>query len=160
MAVALSLYGRDPAALTRVVDRTLADPEAVPLLGVAGASERAYATAVTIAREEAIARCVESQVTRCNAAATSVADARAAMARAEEQLGHVMTAGQRDAVEEHPEALRRLDRLDQQIAVAAWELDVERQGLDGIRPERPHPLSRGMRAIQGLDRGLDLGIDL
>ena len=75
VAVAPSLYGRDPAELTRVVDRTLADPEAVPLLGVAGATERAYATAVTIAREEAIARCVESQVTRCNAAATSVADA-------------------------------------------------------------------------------------
>ena len=36
---------------------------------------------------------------------------------------------------EHPEALRRLDRLDEQIATAAWELDVERQGLDGIRPE-------------------------
>ena len=99
VAVAPSLYGRDPSELTRVVDRTLADPEAVPLLGVAGASERAYATAVTIAREEAIARCVESQVTRCNAAATSVADARAAAARAEERLGHAMTAGQRDAVE-------------------------------------------------------------
>ncbi len=62
---------------------------------------------------------------------------------------------------EHPEALRRLGRLDEQIAVASWELDVGRQGLDGIRPERPHPLSRGMqRAIQGIDRGLDLGIDL
>ena len=39
-----------------MVDRTLADPEAVPLLGVAGARERAYATATTIAREQAIAR--------------------------------------------------------------------------------------------------------
>ena len=48
VAVAPSLYGRDPAEMKRVVDRTLADPEAVPLLGVAGATERAYATAVTI----------------------------------------------------------------------------------------------------------------
>jgi Tfp pilus assembly pilus retraction ATPase PilT len=99
VAVAPSLYGRDPAELTRVVDRTLADPEAVTLLRVAGASERAYATAVTIAREEAIARSVEAQVGRCNAAATSVAEACAAMARAEERLGHPMTAGQREAVE-------------------------------------------------------------
>ena len=41
VAVAPSLYGRDSAELARVVDRTLADPEAVPLLGVAGATERA-----------------------------------------------------------------------------------------------------------------------
>ena len=87
VAVAPSLYGRDPGELTRVVDRTLADPEAVPLLGVAGASERAYATAVTIAREQAIARCVEAQVTRCNAAATSPDIARAAAARAEGASG-------------------------------------------------------------------------
>ncbi len=99
VAVAPSLYGREPGELARVVDRALSDPEAVPLLGVAGASERAYATAVTIAREEAIARCVETQVARCNAAATSVADARAAAARTEERLGHALTPGQRQAVE-------------------------------------------------------------
>ena len=40
---------------------------------------------------------------------------------------------------EHPEALRRLDLLDEQIASATWELDTERQGLDGIRPERLLP---------------------
>jgi hypothetical protein len=91
VAVAPALYGRDPAELTRVVDRTLSDPEAVPLLGVAGASERAYATAVTIAREQAIAGCVEAQVERSNAAATSVADARAAAARAEARLGRALT---------------------------------------------------------------------
>ncbi|MCA1695152.1 MAG: hypothetical protein LC749_10695, partial [Actinobacteria bacterium] len=34
---------------------------------------------------------------------------------------------------EHPEALRRLDRLDAQIVDAAWDLDIERQGLDGPR---------------------------
>ncbi len=64
---------------------------------------------------------------------------------------------------EHPEALRRLDRLDEQIATAAWELDVERQGLDGIRPELPQSSAQrwaAERGIPGLDRGLDLGIDL
>lgn len=63
----------------------------------------------------------------------------------------------------HPEALRRLDLLDDQIATASWELDVERQGLDGIRPEPPrqHAQERGFGLeARGLDRGLDLGIGL
>ncbi|MGH9230223.1 MAG: MobF family relaxase [Acidimicrobiales bacterium] len=99
VAVAPSLYGRDPGELSRVVDRTLADPEAVPLLGVAGATERAYATAMTIAREQAIARCVEAQVARYNAPATSPDAARAAAARAAAQVGHPLTAGQGKAIE-------------------------------------------------------------
>ena len=64
---------------------------------------------------------------------------------------------------EHPEALRRLDRLDEQIATAAWELDLERQELDGIRPEPPQQSAQQWvieRGIRGMDRGLDLGIDL
>jgi hypothetical protein len=64
---------------------------------------------------------------------------------------------------EHPEALHRLDRLDEQIATAAWDLDVERQGLDGIRPERQQSSAQRWvteRGLRGLDRGLDLGIDL
>ena len=63
----------------------------------------------------------------------------------------------------HPEALRRLDLLDDRVATAAWELDVERQGLDGIRPEPPrqHAQERGFGLeARGLDRGLDLGIGL
>src|SRR5436305_267196 len=50
VAVAPSLYGRDPGELARVVDRTLADPEATTLLRLAVARERAYATAVASAR--------------------------------------------------------------------------------------------------------------
>ncbi|HUP99025.1 MAG TPA: hypothetical protein VM093_01050, partial [Aeromicrobium sp.] len=64
---------------------------------------------------------------------------------------------------EHPEALHRLERLDEQIATAAWELDVERQGLDGIRPERQQSSAQrwvAERGIGGMDRGIDLGIDL
>ena len=99
VALAPALYGRKPAELARVVDHTLADPEAVALLGVAGATERAYATATTIAREEAIARCVEAQITRCNAAATSMQQARAATARAAARIGRPLTAGQQAAVE-------------------------------------------------------------
>jgi conjugative relaxase-like TrwC/TraI family protein len=99
VAVAPALYGRDPGELARVVERILADPEAVPLLRKTGASERAYATAVTIAREQAIARCVEAQVARADAPATSLADARAAAARAEARLGRPLTSGQRHALE-------------------------------------------------------------
>ncbi len=99
VAVAPQLYGHDPSELSRVVDRTLSDPEAIPLLGVAGAHERAYATAVTIAREEAIARSVASQADRRDAPAVSVEAAAEAVRRAEVGLGRELTAGQRTAVE-------------------------------------------------------------
>jgi hypothetical protein len=75
--------------------------------------------------------------------------------------------GQRNAYmrfqHEHPEAFRRLDRLDDQIATAAWELGVERQGLDGVRPEPQQSSAQrwaDARVIRGLDRGMDVGIDL
>ncbi|HWI05843.1 MAG TPA: hypothetical protein VNT52_18695, partial [Acidimicrobiales bacterium] len=64
---------------------------------------------------------------------------------------------------EHPEALRRLGLLDDQIATAAWQLDVERQGLDGIRPELTQSSAQRWameRGIGGMDRGMDMGIDL
>jgi len=94
VAVAPALYGRDSSELARAVSRTLADPETVPLLGVAGASERAYTTAITIDREESIARNVESQVGRTGAPAVVAEVAEAAMARAERSLGRSLTAGQ------------------------------------------------------------------
>ena len=62
-------------------------------------TEPAYATATTIAREEAIARSVESQASRRNAACVSVEAAQEAVARAEERLARPLTAGQRQAVE-------------------------------------------------------------
>jgi conjugative relaxase-like TrwC/TraI family protein len=99
VAVAPALYGVDPSALFRVVDRTLADPEAVPLIGVAGASERAHATASTIVREHAIAASVAAQAARQNAPAVSPDAAEVAMAAAEGRLGHPLTEGQRRAVQ-------------------------------------------------------------
>ena len=100
VAVAPDLYGPNLSELSRAVGRTLADPEAVRLLRVAGAHQRAYATATTIAREQAIARCVESQAQRLDAAAVSPDVAQAAVARAEESLGRSLTAGQRAALTE------------------------------------------------------------
>ncbi len=99
VAVAPELYGRNLGELGRVVKRTLADPEAVRLLGVPGATQPAYATATTIAREQAIARCVESQVARPGAPAVSAEVADAAVTRADSALGRPLTDGQRDAVE-------------------------------------------------------------
>lgn len=67
----------------------------------------------------------------------------------------------------HPEALRRLNSLDHQIAVAAWELDAERQDIDGIGPG-PIPKPAHERAIGlGFERegpelersiGLEIGL--
>ncbi len=100
VAVAPALYGADPAELSKVVDRSLADPEAVPLLGVAGASERAYATAATIAREHAIAASVQSQATRGDAPAVAPEAAAAALSATEARLGQRLTPGQRNALEQ------------------------------------------------------------
>ena len=63
----------------------------------------------------------------------------------------------------HPEALARLNRLDDQIATAAYDLDLERQGLDGVEARAPrlHHQFRGIeREAPGLelDRGMDLGL--
>ena len=99
VALAPSLYGRHPGELERLVAHTLASPEAVPLVGVAGALERPYATATTIAREQAIAAAVDRQVARTDAPAVSVEAATAAIAAREQAMGHSFTAGQRRAVE-------------------------------------------------------------
>ena len=59
----------------------------------------------------------------------------------------------------HPEALRRLDRLDREIATAAWEMDVDRQDLDGIPAQRPElpQVGRGLhRDAQVLERTIEL----
>jgi len=100
VAVAPALYGRDSSELARAVTRTLADPETVPLLGVPGVSERAYTTAITVAREESIARNVEAQLGRTGAPAVVADIAEESIARAEQSLGRSLTAGQRAAVEE------------------------------------------------------------
>jgi hypothetical protein len=59
----------------------------------------------------------------------------------------------------HPEALRRLDRLDREIAGAAWEMDLDRQNLDGIAAQPPElpPVGRGLhRDARVLERTIEL----
>ena len=98
VAVAPHLFGQDPAELAEVADRVLANPEAVPLVAVPSASERPYATATTIAREQAIAAAVDIEVARTDAPAVDEFAARRAVAAREAELRTELTVGQRAAV--------------------------------------------------------------
>ncbi|MGH9165417.1 MAG: ATP-dependent DNA helicase, partial [Acidimicrobiales bacterium] len=98
VAVAPSLFGRAPTELARVVDAVVASPEAIPLIGVAAARERAYAPACVLAREAAIAANVAGMAARTDAPAVSRADVEAAIAAKERALGRALTAGQSRAV--------------------------------------------------------------
>ncbi|MDQ3643861.1 MAG: AAA family ATPase, partial [Actinomycetota bacterium] len=98
VAVAPELFGADPADLTRMVDRVLADPEALPLVATAGAWGRVWATATTVATEQAIAAAVERQVIRTDAPEVDDLAARMAMAEREAAMGKHLTVGQRSAV--------------------------------------------------------------
>ncbi|HEY1633959.1 MAG TPA: AAA family ATPase, partial [Acidimicrobiales bacterium] len=97
-ALAPHLYGQNPALLDQVVDRTLADPEAIPLVGVRGAREQAWSTATTLATEQAIAEMVSDQLARTDAAAISVGNTIAAVRAAEHRQGYPLTSAQEDAV--------------------------------------------------------------
>ncbi len=59
VAVAPRVFGLPAVELEKATDRVLRDPDAIPLLGVPRASERAYATAHVIATERAIEQAVE-----------------------------------------------------------------------------------------------------
>jgi len=71
--------------------------------------------------------------------------------------------GQRDASANfnraHPEALPRLLQLDRDIDAAAYDMDMEREPLDGIAPHRPE-LPQLDRRFQRDDRVLERTIEL
>lgn len=92
------LFGHDPAELAWVADRVVADPESVPLVAVPSASQRPYATATTIAREQAIATAVEIEVARTDAPSVDTFAAHLAIATREAELGTSLTVAQRGAV--------------------------------------------------------------
>ena len=60
VAVGPSLFGHDPGVVGPGGSRVLRHPEVVPLVGVAGAREQAYAPACVIAVEAAIADVMEA----------------------------------------------------------------------------------------------------
>ncbi len=97
VAVAPGLFGRDPGELDRVVHAVIASPESVPLLGVPGARDRAYAPACVISTEEAIAELAAEQAERVDAACVDQAVVRAAVRDKQRELGGRLTGSQRDA---------------------------------------------------------------
>jgi ATP-dependent exoDNAse (exonuclease V) alpha subunit len=99
VVVALSprLFGHDPAILSPLVERVLADPEAIPLLGAKGAREPVYSTAHVLATEEAIASSLAAQLARTDAPAVSAEVVAAALARSEADRGYSLTSSQRAA---------------------------------------------------------------
>ncbi len=98
VALAPALFGAPPAELSRMVNRVLDDPEALPLVATAGARGPVWVTATTVATEAAIAAAVERQVTRRDAPEVDEIVAHRAIAAQEAALGRRLTAGQRSAV--------------------------------------------------------------
>jgi conjugative relaxase-like TrwC/TraI family protein len=97
VAVAPYLYGQDPRLLEALVDRLLADPEVVPLVGVAGAREQAHALASVLARETAIADTLSRGLGRADGLATTASAVTTAVAEVEAGLGACLSAEQASA---------------------------------------------------------------
>jgi hypothetical protein len=98
VALAPQLFGQDPEVLERLVDRALADPEVVPLVGVAGARERAHSLASVLARENAIAESLARQLGRTDGPVAPQESVEAAIAGAERTIGARLSDEQRSAV--------------------------------------------------------------
>ncbi len=99
VAAAPHLFGLDSSELGRVVDRVLADPAAIPLVGVAGAKQQAYVPVSVLATEQAIAAVVEAGRRRSDAA--RIPDTAVTQAIIDTQHAHrgiLLTRGQQAAV--------------------------------------------------------------
>ena len=95
--IAPRLYGHDPAQLDPVIDRVLASRQVVPLIGVVGAHEQAYATAEVLATEAAIAQTIGRLADRPGPRVMA-GEIDEAIDVAEAQVGRVLTDGQVDAI--------------------------------------------------------------
>ena len=98
VAVAPRVFGLPAVELEKATDRVLRDPDAIPLLGVPRASERAYATAHVIATERAIEQAVERGVENLGAARVPPEVGTASLDRQAAVLGSLLTPGQQAAV--------------------------------------------------------------
>ena len=99
VALAPHLYGRDPKLLGPLVDLALADPETVPVVGVAGVRERVYSLASVLAQEGAIAENLGRQLDRTDAPMLDPDVVAKAIGREEQEMGGPLTGGQLDAAE-------------------------------------------------------------
>ena len=97
--VAPHLYGWEPRQVAAVIDAGVADRRVIPLVGVAGAIEPAYALASVLAREGVIADRLRHQLERADAPTSSAEHVTAAIDRTEAKLGRPLADEQRRAVE-------------------------------------------------------------
>ncbi|HET6835354.1 MAG TPA: MobF family relaxase [Acidimicrobiales bacterium] len=95
--IAPRLYGHHPTELGRVVDHVLASDRVVPLIGVAGAREQAYAATAVLATEHTIAETIERLIGRPGPVVDLELMDQAIRAK-QTELGHALSAGQRQAV--------------------------------------------------------------
>ncbi len=99
VAAAPHLFGHTPGVLEQVADRVVADPAAIPLVGVPGAKEPAYAPACVIAVEHAIEAVVDRGRNHIGAARVGPDVAAAAIEAKQRAMGGTgLTDGQRRAV--------------------------------------------------------------
>ncbi len=98
VAIGPALYGRQMGDLERAVQRILAVPDCVPLLGVKGARERTYATAAALATEAAVAELVARGTGTATSAVVPGEFVEASISRAEHALGRPLTSGQTKVV--------------------------------------------------------------
>jgi hypothetical protein len=98
VAIAPKVFGLPTGELEKATERVLRDPDAIPLVGVPRASERAFATAHVLATEQAIERAVERGVENLRAAKVTSEVAEDAMGRQSAVLGSPLTPGQQAAV--------------------------------------------------------------
>ena len=98
VAVAPKIFGLPARELEKATERVLRDPDAIPLVGVPRASERAFATAHVLATEQAIERAVERGVENLGAARVPPEVAADAMGRQSAVLGSPLPPGQQAAV--------------------------------------------------------------
>jgi len=93
------VYGWQPRLVEGVAARAMADPEVIPLVGVAGAVEPVHALASVIAREEVIAERIATGLARSDAPVATPESVAGAVAETEERVGGPLADEQHQAVE-------------------------------------------------------------
>jgi ATP-dependent exoDNAse (exonuclease V) alpha subunit len=93
------LYGWEPRLVEAVAARVLADPEVIPLIGVAGAIQPVHALASVVAREEVIAERIATGLERTDAPIAAHETLLAAIVDVQARVGGELANEQRRAVE-------------------------------------------------------------
>ena len=136
VALAPHLYGQHPALLDALVDRALADPETVPLVGVKGAREKVHSLASVLARETAIAESLGRQLARSDAPAASEAALGRRSPRPRPTMGVQLSGEQRGR------RLRSARPDGEQSSSRAWPAPARPPCCPWSPPRSPKPASR------------------